>query len=111
MSVTVHSYHVLKSPMEDIMIIDIIAWILFGALVGWIASIVMGTNAQQGAIGNIVVGILGAFIGGFIMRMVTGTEVTGFSLASFLTALLGAVLLLAIVRAFRGSDGQSVHHQ
>ena len=52
---------------------SIIMWIIFGALAGWIASIIMKTNAEQGAIGNIIVGILGALIGGFLMQTLTGT--------------------------------------
>lgn len=82
--------------------IEIIAWILFGALAGWIASIIMKTNAEQGALGNIIVGILGAIIGGFLVRALTDTNVSGFNLGSLLTAILGAVILLAIVKSFRG---------
>lgn len=85
--------------------INIIAWIIFGALAGWIASIIMKTNHQQGAIGNIVVGIIGAFIGGFIVRASTGTDVDGFNLGSLLVAILGAVILLAIVKMFHHSPG------
>lgn len=81
--------------------IDIVLWILFGALAGWIASMIIGTNEQQGAIGNIIVGILGAFIGGFVVRSLTGDTVGGFNFASLLVAILGAVILLAIVKAFR----------
>lgn len=85
--------------------INFIAWIIFGALAGWIASMIMKTNAQQGAIGNIIVGIVGAFIGGFIVRLLTGNEVSGFNLTSLLVAILGAVILLAIVKMFRRSSG------
>ena len=80
---------------------DIILWILFGALVGWIASIIMGTDASQGAIANIVVGIVGALLGGFIARALNITSNnTPWSWQGFLVSLGGAVLLLAIVRAF-----------
>ena len=89
------------------MILDAILWILFGALAGWIASMIMGTNAQQGAFMNIVVGIVGAFIGGIIIRTFTGMDVEGFNLASLLVAILGAVILLGIVRMLRGG---SPHH-
>jgi uncharacterized membrane protein YeaQ/YmgE (transglycosylase-associated protein family) len=83
--------------------IDIILWIVFGALAGWIASKIMNTDEEQGAIGNIVVGIIGAFLGGFILRMLTGDDqVNGFNLSSLLVAIGGAVILLAIVKAFRG---------
>ena len=81
---------------------EIIAWIIFGALAGWIASIIMKTNAEQGAIANIIVGILGAVIGGFIVKATTDSEgVTGFNFKSMLVAILGAVILLAILKAVR----------
>ncbi|MDB5175157.1 MAG: transglycosylase [Candidatus Saccharibacteria bacterium] len=81
--------------------INIISWIIFGALAGWIASIIMKTNAQQGALGNIVVGILGAIIGGFLVRALTDTDVSGFNLTSLIVAIVGAVILLAVLRMFR----------
>ena len=80
----------------------IILWILFGALVGWVASLIMKTDAEQGALLNIVIGIVGAVIGGWVMSLIGNTGVTGFNLYSFLVALLGAVILIAIVRAIRG---------
>lgn len=79
----------------------IILWIIFGALVGWIASLIMKTDAQQGALLNIVVGIVGAMIGGFIMSFLGKSGVTGFNLYSFLVALLGAVVLIWLVKALR----------
>lgn len=83
---------------------EIIAWIIFGAIVGWIASIIMRTNEQQGMVGNIIVGIIGAFIGGFIMNAF-GAEVSGFNLASLLVAILGAMILIFIMKLFsRGGD-------
>jgi uncharacterized membrane protein YeaQ/YmgE (transglycosylase-associated protein family) len=81
---------------------NFIVFIVFGALVGWVASMIAGTNARQGAIGNIVVGILGSFLGGAVATMLGGTGVTGFNLWSFVVALAGAVLLLAIYQAVRG---------
>ncbi len=81
--------------------VDIVLWILFGALAGWIASMIIGTNAQMGAFANIIVGILGAFIGGFIVRALTGDQVSGFNLTSLIVAILGAVVLLAFVKMFR----------
>lgn len=80
---------------------EIVAWILFGALAGWIASIIMKTNAEQGALGNIIVGILGAILGGFLVEALTGSTVEGFNFMSLLVAILGAVILLAIVKMFR----------
>ncbi len=79
----------------------IILWIIFGGLVGWVASMIMNTNAQQGLILNIVVGIIGALLGGWIMSLLGFGDVNGFNLYSFLVALLGAVILIAIVKAIR----------
>lgn len=79
----------------------ILAWIVFGALVGWIASMIMKKSSQMGAFANIVVGILGAFIGGLIMSLRGGWDITGFNLRSFLVALLGAIILLAIVNVVK----------
>lgn len=81
--------------------IDIIAFIILGALAGWIASIIMKTNAQQGAIGNIITGIIGAFIGGFLVKSLTGNDVNGF-IPSLITAIAGAALLIGVMRAVRG---------
>ena len=81
----------------------IILWIIFGALAGWIASLIMHTNAEQGAVMNIVVGVIGALIGGSIMAYVGGTGITGFNLYSLLVAILGSVVLIWIVGAFRTS--------
>ncbi|MEW6405053.1 MAG: GlsB/YeaQ/YmgE family stress response membrane protein [Chloroflexota bacterium] len=83
------------------MLTNLIFWILLGALAGWIASMIMGRNAQMGAVANIVVGIIGALIGGFIMNSLGGPGVTGFNLYSILVAIGGAVVLLLIVGLFR----------
>jgi uncharacterized membrane protein YeaQ/YmgE (transglycosylase-associated protein family) len=80
---------------------NIILWIVFGALAGWIASLIMKTDDEQGGLMNIVVGILGAIIGGFLMQMLGGSGVTGFNIGSLLVSILGAVILIAIVKAFR----------
>lgn len=72
----------------------IILWIIFGALAGWIASMLMGTDAQQGALMNIVVGIVGALAGGFLMNLIGFAGITGFNLYSFGVAIFGAVVLL-----------------
>ena len=79
-----------------------LVWIIFGALAGWLASIIMGKNAQMGALANIVVGILGAVIGGYLMTNVFGLQgVTGFNLTSLLVAIGGAVILLFLVGLVR----------
>jgi uncharacterized membrane protein YeaQ/YmgE (transglycosylase-associated protein family) len=78
---------------------DLIIWIIFGALVGWVASWFMGSSG--GLVWDIVVGIVGAVIGGFIMNMLGQSGVGGFNLYSFVVAVIGACVLIAIVRAVR----------
>jgi len=81
-----------------------LVWIIFGALAGWIASMIMGKNAQMGALANIVVGIVGAVIGGFLMTNVFGAQgVTGFNITSLLVAIGGAVVLLFLAGLVRRS--------
>lgn len=79
---------------------NLILWLVVGGVIGWLASIIMRTDAQQGILLNIVVGIVGAFIGGLIF---SGGSInsSGLNLTSFLISLLGAVILLAIVNLFR----------
>jgi uncharacterized membrane protein YeaQ/YmgE (transglycosylase-associated protein family) len=86
---------------EEMDLINIVLWIVFGALAGWLASIVMKTDASMGAGANIVVGIVGALIGGFIMNALGGQGVTGFNIYSLLVAIGGAIVLLFLVRMFR----------
>jgi uncharacterized membrane protein YeaQ/YmgE (transglycosylase-associated protein family) len=81
---------------------NFLVWIIFGALAGWIASIIMGKNKKMGAIANIVVGIVGAFIGGAIMSFFGAQGVTGFNFPSFIVAVVGAVVLLFVVGLFTG---------
>jgi uncharacterized membrane protein YeaQ/YmgE (transglycosylase-associated protein family) len=78
----------------------IILWLIIGGIVGWLASIVMRTNAQQGILLNIVVGIVGAFLAGLIFNGGTINE-NPLSVSNFLISLLGAIILLAIVNMFR----------
>ncbi len=82
---------------------NILLWILFGALAGWIASMIAGTDERQGAIGNIVVGIIGAIAGGFIMNLLGSGGVTGFNLYSLLVAIGGAVLVLFVWKQISSS--------
>lgn len=81
----------------------ILVWLIVGGVVGWLASIIMRTDAQQGILLNVVVGIVGALLAGFIVSPMVGvgTINEGISLATFLVSLLGAVILLAIVNLFR----------
>jgi len=78
----------------------IILWLIIGGVIGWLASIIMRTDAQQGIFLNIIVGIVGAFIGGLIINggSINNTSLT---IQSFLVSLLGAVILLAIVNLVR----------
>lgn len=81
---------------------DIIAWVIMGALVGWVASKIMGTDSEQGGFANIVVGIIGAFVGGFVMNLIDSSGVNesdAFSIRNFLVALLGAVIVLFVYKA------------
>ena len=79
--------------------LGIIIWLIVGGIVGWLASLIMRTDAQQGILLNIVVGIVGAFLAGLILG--GGTINEGITLESFLYSLLGAVVLLAIVNLIR----------
>jgi uncharacterized membrane protein YeaQ/YmgE (transglycosylase-associated protein family) len=84
--------------------VNILVWVIVGAIAGWLASIVMGTNASQGLLTDIIVGIIGAFIGGWLLDVLdVGGGVTGLNIASILTAFLGAVVLLAVLRLVRGT--------
>ena len=78
----------------------IILWLIVGGIIGWLASMVMRTDAQQGILLNIVVGIVGAFIGGLI---ISGGSINNapLNVTSFLVSLLGAVILLGIVNLVR----------
>lgn len=80
--------------------INLILWLLFGAFIGWLASLVMRTDAQQGAILNIVVGVIGAAIGGFLFGGSTINN-SSFNLMALLVSFIGAVILLAIVNLVR----------
>ncbi len=82
--------------------INFLLWLLLGAIAGWLASLVMKTNAAQGTLMDIVVGIVGAMIGGFVFNVFGAAGVTGFNLYSLLVAFIGAVILLAILKAVRG---------
>ena len=84
--------------------VNFIVWIIVGGIIGWLASIVMHTDAQQAAFLNIVVGVAGAFIAGLVLTRVFGMSTinqNNFSMPALLVPLLGAVILLAVVSVFR----------
>lgn len=82
----------------------IILWLIFGALAGWIASLIMGTNRSQGLLLDIVMGILGALIGGFLSSSLLGRGVNNnpFDIMSLVIAVVGAIILTVVVRAVAG---------
>ena len=83
---------------------NFIAWLIIGGLIGWVASMIMKTDAQQGIFLNVVVGIVGAFLGGWLISPLVGVGTINqdnFSLPAMLVSLAGAVVLLAIVKLVR----------
>ncbi|MFP4177831.1 MAG: GlsB/YeaQ/YmgE family stress response membrane protein [Acholeplasmataceae bacterium] len=79
----------------------ILLWLLYGALVGWIASIVMNADHRMGALANIVVGLIGSAVGMLIYSLLGLGSVNAFSLGGTLVSIGGAVLLIAIFSGFR----------
>ena len=83
---------------------NLIIWLIIGGLIGWLASIVMKTNGQQGIVLNVIVGIVGAFLGGWLISPLVGVGTINqdnFSLPGMFVSFIGAVILLAIVNLFR----------
>ena len=83
---------------------NILIWLVVGGFLGWVASLVMRTDGQQGIILNVVVGIIGALVAGFLIAPMFGTgtiNTNDFSIAGMLVSLVGAVVLLAIVNLLR----------
>ncbi|SNT00941.1 Uncharacterized membrane protein YeaQ/YmgE, transglycosylase-associated protein family [Noviherbaspirillum humi] len=83
---------------------NFIIWIVVGGILGWLASLVMRTDAQQGIFLNVIVGIIGALLGGWLLAPLFGTGTINqndFSISSLLVSFLGAVVLLAIVNLLR----------
>ena len=84
--------------------INLIVWLVVGGLIGWVASMIMKTDAQQGIFLNIIVGIVGAALAGFVISPLVGIPSINqdtFSFASVLVSLVGAIILLAIVNLVR----------
>lgn len=83
---------------------NLIIWLVVGGLIGWVASMIMRTDGQQGIVLNVVVGIVGAFLGGFLLSPLLGAGTVNsgdFSIAGLAVSLLGSIILLAIVNLFR----------
>lgn len=82
---------------------SIVIWLIVGGIVGWLASLIMRTDGQQGILLNIVVGIVGAVLAGWLISPLVGvgTINQGISIASIVVSLIGAMILLAIVNLFR----------
>lgn len=83
---------------------NFIIWLIVGGIIGWLASMIMKTDGQQGIILNVIVGIIGSFLGGWLIAPLlgTGTVNTGdFSIMGLVSSLIGAIILLAIVNLFR----------
>ena len=88
---------------------NFIIWLIVGGIIGWLASIVMKTNGQQGMFLNVVVGIVGAMLGGWVISPLVGISTINqdnFSMPALLVSFFGAVILLAIVNFFRRSTAR-----
>lgn len=84
--------------------INLIVWLIVGGIIGWVASMIMRTDGQQGMFLNVIVGIIGAALGGWLISPLLGLPSINdgaFSIGSLLVSLIGAVILLAIVNLFR----------
>jgi uncharacterized membrane protein YeaQ/YmgE (transglycosylase-associated protein family) len=82
---------------------NILMWVLFGAIAGWAASVIMKTNSSQGVMMDIVLGVLGAVVGGFVMGLFGESGVSGFNLYSLAVAVLGAVAVIWFSRMLRSA--------
>ena len=83
---------------------NLIIWLIVGGVIGWIASMMMRTDAQQGVLLNVIVGIVGAFVGGLLISPLVGVGTINqdaFSLGAMVVSLVGAVILLGIVNLIR----------
>lgn len=85
-------------------LVEIVSWLVFGGLAGWIASMIVGKNSQMGVVANIVVGIIGAFIGGALLP----NDGDQFDLGSFVAAVLGAIVLLVLVNLVTRNNRNSL---
>jgi uncharacterized membrane protein YeaQ/YmgE (transglycosylase-associated protein family) len=79
----------------------VLLWILFGGLAGWISSIIMKTDSNQGPMKDIVMGVIGAIVGGFLMGQFGQAGVTGFNAYSLIVAVIGAIIVIYLARMIR----------
>jgi uncharacterized membrane protein YeaQ/YmgE (transglycosylase-associated protein family) len=89
---------------------NIVVWLVVGGVIGWLASIFMKTDAQQGIILNVIVGVIGAALGGFVISPLVGISTINqdnFSLPALLVSFVGAVILLAIVNLMRRGSARA----
>ena len=80
---------------------NIILWVILGGVAGWLASIVMKTDLEQGMLMDIVLGIIGAVVGGFVLNFLGQAGVTGFNLYSLIVSTIGAIIVIWIGRMLR----------
>lgn len=98
--------HTTHKMAERGMRMGLLTWIVFGALAGWVASIIMKKNSEMGAIANIVVGVIGAGLGGWIASLFGLGTVSGFNIYSLLISVAGACVLLIILGMFQKTAKQ-----
>lgn len=82
---------------------NIIVWLVVGGLIGWVASMVMGTDGRQGIILNVVVGIIGAALGGWLFGGASTINQGSLTVNGLMVSLVGAVALIAVIKVFRGA--------
>jgi uncharacterized membrane protein YeaQ/YmgE (transglycosylase-associated protein family) len=102
-----------RSFKKEMIMLYLLMWLIVGGLVGWLASVVMKTDAQQGIFLNIVVGIVGAAIAGWVISPLVGLPSINdgvLSVGSFFISLVGAIILLAIVNLFRRGSHHRLSH-
>ena len=90
--------------------INFIVWLIAGAIIGWVASMIMHTNGQQGLLLDIIVGVVGAFVAGLVLTPLFGISTineSNFSFPALMVSLLGAVILLAVVGLFRRGSARA----
>lgn len=80
----------------------IVAWIILGAVAGWLASIIMGRSKRMGCLANVIAGVLGALVGGFLMSFLGRSSITGLNMQSLVIAVIGAVIVLALTGWWSG---------